>query len=383
MSPSRLREGEGRGSKAVKKISLTVFLLLFTLGSALSAADSATVSFIGDCSLGDAYPYHAYGEVIEREGDDWSFSLVQEWLAADDLTVANLEVVLTENTKHKDKMYALRGKPDYAAVLTAGSVEVVNTVNNHCEDFYRSGYLDTLAALDAEGVDRFGCNNPDGNNGVDDLLVREVNGIRFGFIGFSYPQTADVQRIEKRVKLLKEERGCDLVVVSLHWGREEHDTPTTGQLDYAKRVLDAGADMIYGHHPHVLQQICFYQGKPILFSTGNFTFGTMSRVDPATGIFQLTWEKTEAGVALRKLEVIPCQTTLGPDYRPFPLEDQEARESVWAKLRFSDKTWAKWTKAQKYADFTTLPETFLTTGVVYLDEENADESAPAENETRK
>ena len=350
----------------MKKHSGLWLALLLCLSLVLPAAGEeagrteATISFLGDCSIGDTAQHESYDSsyhtTLAKNGYEWPFSLVKGWLEVDDLTVANLEVVLTTRTQHKDKVYYLRGKPEFARVLTLGSVEAVNTVNNHCEDFGRAGYQDTLNSLDAEGVLRFGCNRPDQESGHDDLLVQDLNGIRFGFIGFSYPQTSDVDRIAKRVKRLKEEEGCDIVIVSLHWGREVHDTPTSGQMSYAKKVIAAGADMIYGHHPHVLQQIHFYEGKPILYSTGNFTFGTMSRVDPSTGIFQLTWERTGSGVALKTLRVIPCETTRSPDFRPFPLEDEEARKAVFAKLRFK----------KDIAGFENLPESFLENGVVQL-----------------
>ncbi len=195
-------------------------------------------------------------------------------------------------------------------------------------------------------------------NEYDDLLVQDINGIRFGIMGFSYPQNTDIKKIEERCKRLKEEQGCDIVIVSLHWGREGYNTPKSGQVSYAKKVIDAGADMVYGHHPHVIQPINFYKGRPILYSTGNFTFGTMSRMDPATGIFQLTWEKEADGtVDLKKLQVIACETTRSPDFRPTPLTDEEAKKAVYAKLRFKNE----------YKDCVNLPESFLETGIAEMD----------------
>ncbi len=322
---------------------------------------TALISFVGDCSIGDAIQNERYANsyhtAIETNGYEWPFSLVKQYFEADDLTVANLEVVLTTRTRHKNKVFPLRGKPEFTEVLKAGSVEAVSTMNNHCEDFGRDGYKDTLDALDAGGILRFGCNRAGTRNGYDDLLVQELNGIRFGFMSFSYPQTTDIAKIEERAKKLREEEGCDIIVVGLHWGREVHNTPTNGQMSYAKKVIDAGADMIWGHHAHILQQINFYNGKPILYSTGNFTFGTMSVVDPQTGIFQLTWQREKDGtVDLKKLQVIPCETTRGPDYRPFPLTDEAEMKEVYGKLRFlKDKD-----------GFVNLPESFLETGVVEL-----------------
>lgn len=328
--------------------------------SPAACTDSATVSFVGDCSIGDSIQYKkavsSYHTCIDQNGYDWPFSLVKDVLAADDLTVANLEVVFTARTQHTDKMYNLMADADHVAVLNAGSIELVNTVNNHSMDFGRAGYQDSLATLEAAGIDSFGSIYAGREDGFDLLGVRDVNGIRFGFIGFSYPQEADQKRIADRIATLREQ-GCDVVVVSLHWGRETHPTPTTGQMNYAKRILDAGADMIWGHHPHVLQPIQFYNGKPILYSTGNFTFGTMSNVDPATGIFQLTYKKEEDRVLLTELSVVPCQTQRSPDFRPFILTEEAQRQAVFGKLVLK----------KEYKGFENPPASFLETGVIRLE----------------
>ena len=328
--------------------------------SPAARTDSATISFVGDCSIGDSIQYKkavsSYHTCIDQNGYDWPFSLVKDVLAADDLTVANLEVVFTARTQHTDKMYNLVADADHVAVLNAGSIELVNTVNNHSMDFGRAGYQDSLATLEAAGIDSFGSIYAGREDGYDQLGVRDVNGIRFGFIGFSYPQEADQKRIADRIATLREQ-GCDVVVVSLHWGRETHPTPTTGQMNYAKRILDAGADMIWGHHPHVLQPIQFYNGKPILYSTGNFTFGTMSNVDPATGIFQLTYQKEEGRVQLAELSVVPCQTQRSPDFRPFILTEEAQRRAVFGKLVLK----------KEYKGFENPPASFLETGVIRLE----------------
>ena len=323
------------------------------------AADhEVLLSFVGDCSIGDSEQYatydSSYHSTIDEKGYAWPFSLVQDYLATDDLTIANLEVVFTNRRYHTDKLYNMVGAPDHVNVLTEGSVEVVNSVNNHCMDFYRDGYQDTLDILTEAGVDHFGTIYPWQDDGYDDLLIKEVDGIRFGFMGFSYPADSDLKRIANRIQILKEDEGCDVVIVSLHWGRETHPTPTSGNVAFAKEVIKAGADVIYGHHPHVLQSMTFYMGKPIMFSTGNFTFGTMSQVDPATGIFQLAYEKVDGKVQLKRLQVIPCQTQPSPDFRPFVLTDEAARKDVFKKLVYK-KGWAKCDNP---------PDSFLETGIV-------------------
>ena len=145
-----------------------------------------------------------------------------------------------------------------------------------------------------------------------------------------------------------------MVVVSLHWGRETYMTPEPSQIAYAKQIISAGADMIWGHHPHVLQPIQFYQGKPILYSTGNFTFGTMSKVDPSTGIFQVTYERVNGQVQLKRLQVIACETQGSPDYRPMPLEDPAAQQAVFAKLVMK----------KQYNNVEDPPVSFLESGII-------------------
>ena len=319
--------------------------------------NGVTLSFVGDCSIGDSIQYKgsetSYHKCIDTNGYAWPFSLVKQYLEADDLTLANLEVVFTHRTRHTDKLYNLVADPDHVQALVEGSIEMVNTVNNHCMDFEDSGYVDTLNTLEEEGILYFGSVYPTKPEGHDDLGVADVGDIRFGFVGFSYPQDSDQKRIANRIQTLRDQ-GCDVVIVSLHWGRETFMTPEPWQVAYAKQVIAAGADMIWGHHPHVIQPIQFYQGKPILFSTGNFTFGTMSRVDPSTGIFQVTYERVNGKAELKELRVIPCQTQGSPDFRPYELTDPADRQAVFTKL----------TLKKEYNNMSNPPASFLDTGII-------------------
>ena len=357
------RKLSAKEGKTVKKtliawIVLAALCLLPVLAAAEGEDAAVLMSFVGDCSLGDSYNVReytgSYHKVLDEKGYGWPFSLIGDYLKNDDWTVANLEVVLTTRRNHVDKNHPLVGAPDHVNVLTESSVEMVNTVNNHCMDFYVEGYRQTLETLDQAGVQHFGTVYPNRPEGSDILGEVEIKGIRFGFIGFSYPQDSDLKRIAARIAVLKEERGCDLVIVSMHWGRETHMTPESEQAKFARDIINAGADMIWGHHPHVLQPIQVYNGKLILYSTGNFTFGTMSKVDPSTGIFQITAERVDGKAEITELRVIPCQTQGNGDYRPFELTDEKERKAVFKKL-----TWNK-----TYYGMENLPASFLETGVV-------------------
>lgn len=325
--------------------------------------DEVLVSFVGDCSIGDGFrsigTENSYHSVIKREGYKWPFSEVVKYLSADDLTVANLEVVLTTSNKHKDIVYPLRADPSHVNVLLEGSIEVVNTVNNHCYDYMRQGYADSLAVLDEAGISRFGSVYYKMKDGFDDLLVKEVKGIRFGFVGITYPQNSDMQPLKDRIARLKNEEGCDIVVVSLHWGRETFMKQNGTQMSIARTMIDSGADVIYGHHPHVLQPMLFYHGKPVMFSTGNFTFGTMSSVDKHTGIFRFYFRKNGDQAVLSRIQVIPCQTSGKGDYRPFELTEEEQRKEVYRIL----------SPAKESQGFDNPPSYFLESGEILFDEE--------------
>lgn len=326
--------------------------------------ESILMSFVGDCSIGDAIQYRdysgSYHTVLADKGYDWPFSLVKEYFEQDDWTVANLEAVLTARKSHADKMFPLVGDPSYVDVLTAGSIEMVNTVNNHCMDFHEEGYLDTLANLKRAGVRYFGSVLFQSAPEYDWVDAVEIKGVRVGFAGFTYPKDEDyeLRRIAKRISLLKEDMQCDLVVVSLHWGRENHSVFESWQAKFAARVIDAGADLIWGHHPHVLQPIQVYKGKLILYSTGNFTFGTMSQVDPSTGIFQIAIEKNDGQPRITQLRVIPCRTQGSGDFRPYELTDPQERRAVFKKLTYS----------KTYYGMENLPASFLDSGIVRFDE---------------
>lgn len=333
---------------------LMIFCLLLPLcAQGEEENDSILLSFVGDCSIGDSGQYVTYGSsyhtTVREQGYDWPFSLVKDYLTSDDLTVANLEVVFTNRKAHADKVYYLRADPAHVQILKEGGIDIVNTVNNHCMDYLAAGYRDTLDTLDEAGIPHFGY-----TTNHDDLATVEIKGIRIGFIGISYPKDSDKKRIANRVSKLREEENCDLVFLSLHWGRETHATPENTQIKFAKELIDMGIDLIWGHHPHVTQPIHFYKGKPILYSTGNFTFGTMSQVDPSTGIFRLSYQKTADGPVLSRLQVIPCKTQPSPDFRPIPLTDPEEILHCYQRLVFT----------RDYPKCENLPASFLQTGIV-------------------
>ncbi len=372
---SRVAISAGSGSKddpfVLTYVSPSAFLGPYLRLAEASVSDVSTqpaeqemvLSFIGDLSIGDATQSRSSAasltNVINERGYAWPFSLVADYFQRDDYSFANLEVVFTEREALKSgKKYNMIGRPDFVNVLLEGGIDVVNTVNNHCFDFTQKGYLDTLEILDNAGMNHFGTIYPGMPQESDILGVAEVKGVKIGMVGMSYPdEKRDFKRYEARIKKLKEEMGCQLVVCSMHWGREEHMTTIMStQFSFARKLIDAGADVVWGHHPHVLQPVFFYQGKPVMFSTGNFIFGTMGEVNPATGIFQLYYDVSNGTPVLTELSVVPCETGKRGDYRPFELEDEKARQTCWGYM----------INKKKVAKMDNLPASFSLTGRVLV-----------------
>ena len=335
-----------------------------------SASDERTLtfSFLGDCSIGDTVKSvkrkNSMTGTLKEHSSDWLFSTVSDILHADDFTFANLECVLTDNMSplYPLKTFNLVGPSSHREILAESGIDGINTVNNHCIDFKYAGYEDTMANLEAVGIVHFGTLNPArSSNRYINLGRVEIKGVRIGITGYSYPLTEDVlDFIRQDIALLRSE-GCQIVVVSLHWGTEEKKVPNKGQFPYAAKILDAGADVIWGHHPHVLQPVYFYKGKPIFFSTGNFVFGSISNLDPSTGIFQLTWDIEEDGnVSLASFNMIPAEIRHNKEFRPLLLTNRTDIKKCLKKLIGIEK-----------AGFTSLPEGFEQTGKVYLAEDGS------------
>lgn len=305
------------------------------------AERSITISALGDCALGAEYAQQGttFHTVFALNNGDYSyfFSGVHPVLSEDDLTIANLETSLTKAWNRADKSYLkyafwIKGEPEYAHILTAGSVEAVSVANNHTYDYREEGFLETLISLKMAGVDYFG---------FDQVLIKEIKGIKIGMLGFTEFNVGGKWRSYTDLKSLVHSSiqalapGTDLIIVSFHWGNEKEIKPTATQRELAQLAIEAGADLVLGHHPHVLQGIEEYLGKQIVYSLGNFCFGA-NRVpyDRDTIIYQQTFTFQDGILTETKKKLIPCSMTTAPtgnDFRPTLLEGAEA-ERVMQKI---------------------------------------------------
>lgn len=285
---------------------------------------SFTVSVVGDCTLGtdENFDYDtSLNAYYESYGSEYFFRNVKDIFSADDLTIANFEGTLTDSEEREEKQFAFKAPAEFSSILSDGAVEAVTLANNHSHDYGEQGFADTLAALDQEGITHFG---------YDETAVIEVKGIKVGLVGI-YELKDHLERTEQLKQNIAKvkEQGAVITIVIFHWGNEKEEIPDSNQTTLGRLAIDEGADLVCGHHPHVLQGIETYKGKNIVYSLGNFCFGGNSYPsDMDSMIFQQTFTVDKSGVSTdNNTNIIPCSISSDYDYnnyQPTPAEGEEA-----------------------------------------------------------
>ncbi|MBQ7986418.1 MAG: CapA family protein, partial [Clostridia bacterium] len=292
-----------------------------------------SITAVGDCTLGSDVNYGgstSFESEMVRVNYDYPhfLKLVKPFFENDDLTIVNFEGTLSNRGARRDKEYAFRGNPEYVKVLTSASVEAVNLANNHTYDYGESAFSDTKTTMTENGILWF-----EGNN----FSITEIKGVKVGLIGSNALTYAGKTGFPKIIEKMKEQ-GAELIIANVHWGEELATTPNETQVKIAHSMIDNGADLVIGHHPHVLQGIEKYNGKYILYSLGNFCFGGHKNpVDKDTMIFNQVFRfKDGALTDYDYARVIPCSissTEERNNYQPKPLtggEFERVREKIIA-----------------------------------------------------
>ncbi|PIQ77452.1 hypothetical protein COV82_04390 [Candidatus Peregrinibacteria bacterium CG11_big_fil_rev_8_21_14_0_20_46_8] len=252
-----------------------------------------TIMAVGDVMLA------RYVERKMRGNQDytWPFHNSAEFLRDADITFANLESPLLAGANVEDNVYYFRADPSAAAGLSWAGFDVLSIANNHTMDYREYGLQTTLDALRAAGLDAVG-----GGKNVDEAhtpVMKLVNGQRIAFYAYtdnsippgfngvttdSTPGIAgmNVEAVQNDVKNAL--RSADFVVVSMHAGREYSKEPTGLQKEFARAAIDAGASVVIGHHPHVVQPVEWYGDGLILYSLGNFVFDQFFDEEVRTGL---------------------------------------------------------------------------------------------------
>lgn len=224
------------------------------------------LTFGGDCTLGRGHNFSysgSFDEMYDRKGPSYFFSGISEFFN-DDLTMVNFEGTLTTSTSYANKTFVFKGRPEYAKVLDEGSIDVVSVANNHAMDYLQRGFDDTVRHLSPYVA----------VSGYARMPIVTVKGVRIGFasnVGWSF-DNAQKNFIDNAIRDLRQ-RGAELIVFNYHWGIEKSYHSDATQRAIGHYCIDRGADLVIGHHPHVVQEVEVYKGKPIAYSLGNLVFG--------------------------------------------------------------------------------------------------------------
>jgi poly-gamma-glutamate synthesis protein (capsule biosynthesis protein) len=304
------------------------FLCLFLPKNNLLAAESDSlliIHFAGDVVFANHFEYYV------KNRFDYPFKRFPEFGRAD-ISMVNLENPLTTSRDASDKTFVFRARPDYVRVLQNGGVDLVTLANNHMYDYKEAGMLETIRHLDEAGILHVGAGKNE--QAARSAVIIHKKKVRLGFLGYyglrrhsgCHPATADsagtalrkLRLIRQDIRALRD--SVDFIFVNFHWGLEKEHLPQDEQIWFAHKTIDYGADMIIGHHPHVLQGIEKYKGKYIVYSLGNFIFGGNSRKHESTAILRVTINTITR--TLQPVSILPVQV----DYwQPHLLSGEPAR----------------------------------------------------------
>ncbi len=307
-------------------------VLLGVIPASMEAEDYQIVqlSFAGDTTLGGHegwmdYSIGTFKVMAQQQEDDYFLRYAREIFEKDDFTLVNLEGVLADSAKglNKNTKWNFRGETAYTGILTAGSVEGVTLGNNHTMDFGKTGLESTKAALDAAGI---------GWCLDQDALIFEKDGIKIAFLSFS-ESAFDRQRkwLEAEIPRLRKEEGCQAVVVAYHGGRQYWPKHRESQTEDMRFAVDCGADLVIGHHPHVLQGMEVYKDRLIVYSLGNFCYGGNRKprgIEYPTMVLGCGMRFDENGFAGVQATIHPfliSGTTPRNNYQPIPAAGADAR----------------------------------------------------------
>ena len=297
--------------------------------TAPEARDAFTIdiSMVGDCMLSTYMGQSGAGSfnaTAAVQPPSYFLEKVQDVFAQDDFTIVNLETVLTDRAltpipKDHDPAYWFRGPTANIRILTEGSVEAVSLANNHVNDYGAQGRADTIRAVEDAGL-------PYGSN--ERTLYLEKNGFRIAVICHGLWNENQASQIIPRIQ---EAAGAsDYQIVFYHGGTEGTHTPDPWRIRASRRLVDAGADLVIGNHPHVLQPEEVYNGVHIVYSLGNFCYGGSRSPENRTIIYKMLLTVDNGAVVKQESSMIPCYVFTGGanNWQPAPLTDDAAKQKV-------------------------------------------------------
>ena len=295
------------------------------------------MTFTGDFTIGDNVQTSGqsyFEKQLEKHDGDINFLLAnyKDILEDDDWTVLNFEGTLTTSDRNPDKLnnsFLFRADPADVSVLPDNGVECVSLENNHVLDMGEEGLAETKKTLLGAGVSYYCESEP---------LVFTLKGVKMGMLAYQTFDQYDrlFTKVPEDVQALKAQ-GCEVVVISFHWGAEKDYYPNANQQKMAKIAIDAGADLVVGHHSHRINPIEEYNGKYIVYSLGNFCFaGNNKPDDMSTFVFQIKLRVKDGVCTNDGLIIIPSRISSVSKFNdliPTPYDSQESIDAVLSVLK--------------------------------------------------
>jgi|GEM_PF-5657360 len=292
--------------------------------------NTAVLSFVGDTSFGtfpQAKQDRKFDYVFENtaNGDyEYFFKYCKAFFHGDDLTIMNIETAISNRTRMKPKEWPIKSDPKFTKLLNIAGVEVANLANNHTYDCYDEGYQDTVESLESHNIKYFNDDKP---------LFYSIKDLDFVFLGYSILISEQSPSLKAKIitDIEKYKTDNNFIIVNCHWGQEYSEQPLLYQTEYARAFIDAGADLIIGTHPHIMQGVELYNNKYIVYSMGDFLFGAdPDLLSNMTAVFRFYVNTKTLAV---DFEIIPFFENSdgvnvrsgGNNFQPLPLYGKSAK----------------------------------------------------------
>ena len=292
------------------------------------AIQTLTLSFVGDCMFASNHGHfqkNGFNYYAQTNDPSYFLQNFQDIFFNDDLTIGNCEGVLSDSELQEKAVtteiaFWFKGPSSNAEIFRAGGIDFASVVNNHSHDFGQQGSDDTEKSLEAVGV------IPGKRDTVSYLTIKEQ---KIGILCCSLYSYGYVDDILIKLREMKREN-CDLCIIYFHGGIENVTVPEDWKIKACHKLVDAGADMIIGSHPHMLQPVELYKNKLIVYSLGNFCFGGNTHPPKNTAVYQAIFTIDQGKLVSREDKFIPCTVYTGSDnnYQPAIVTDENKKQEI-------------------------------------------------------
>lgn len=299
-----------------------------------------TATFAGDFTIGgdSRKRTNIFEDELKKQDGDINFTMrnVRDILMEDDLTLINFEGTLANSThvpdNKRENQFLFSAPPEYVSILTDNGVEAVALENNHVMDHGEEVYQETQQTLTDAGIVWSNAET------VGEITVK---GVKIGMLSYQTFDRYDTLFTQVPLDVAEAKARYDLVIVSFHWGNEKDYAPNKNQQKMGKLAIDAGADLVVGHHSHRINPIEEYKGKYIVYSLGNFCFaGNSKPSDMSSFLFQMRWRVHENTITQEGWRIIPIRISSRSDYNDFAptvLEKATAIDGLLTTLKENGK----------------------------------------------